>query len=231
MEKGEEGGREGVWAAAEPRSTVAGTTPGKPHQIHRKWLRRNNKNFLPVPRLASHTSKYWIQVIWEWGKGGKSWVKIVKKVLMCYATMNHYGATMMMQWSVEETSCLADMQASKRIRENEKEEDKWARTQKIKEEIKWKKYELARKSSSEGMGGGRSARIFATGNFLFPSLVQCAMILSLKEIENREIQVSSLIFFRFICFRRKYLKCPFTFFFIFGCELTAGLKAIKLAKN
>ena len=29
--------REGVWAAAEPRSTVAGTTPGKPHRIHRKW--------------------------------------------------------------------------------------------------------------------------------------------------------------------------------------------------
>ena len=40
----------------------------------------------------------------------------------------------------------------------------------------------------------------------------------------------SLIFFRFTCFRRKYLKCTFTFFYILGCELIPGPQASK-AKN
>ena len=55
--------------------------------------------------------------------------------------------------------------------------------------------------------------------------------LSSLKIVRRKIQAPSLIFFRFICFRRKYLIYTFTFFYIFGCELTAGQKASKLAKN
>ena len=38
----------------------------------------------------------------------------------------------------------------------------------------------------------------------------------------RKIQSFCLIFFRFICFRQNYLKCTFTFSYIFGCKLIAG---------
>ena len=51
------------------------------------------------------------------------------------------------------------------------------------------------------------------------------MLFLLWEIVNRKIQASSLIFFRFICFRQKYLKCIFDFFYIFGSELIAGQQA------
>ena len=50
----------------------------------------------------------------------------------------------------------------------------------------------------------------------------CTMLFPLQEIVIRKIQTSSLIFFKFICFRQKYLKCIFAFFYIFGCELIAG---------
>ena len=60
---------------------------------------------------------------------------------------------------------------------------------------------------------------------------QCTMRFPLLEIVNRKIQASSLIFFRFICFRQKYLKCTFDFFYIFGCELIAGPQASKFTKE
>ena len=62
-------------------------------------------------------------------------------------------------------------------------------------------------------------------------LAQCTMLFPLYEIVNRIIQASSLFLFRFMCFRPKYLKCTFAFFFIFGCELIAGPQASKFTKE
>ena len=39
---------------------------------------------------------------------------------------------------------------------------------------------------------------------------------------HQENSNSKSHFFKFICFRQKYLKCIFAFFYIFGCELIAG---------
>ena len=54
----------------------------------------------------------------------------------------------------------------------------------------------------------------------------CNMTFPPKEIGNRKIQASSLI-----CSRQKYLKCTFTFFSIFECELIAGPWASKFTKK
>ena len=43
-------------------------------------------------------------------------------------------------------------------------------------------------------------------------VIQCTMRFPLSGIANRKIQGSSLIVFRFICFRQKYLKCSFDIF-------------------
>ena len=54
---------------------------------------------------------------------------------------------------------------------------------------------------------------------------------SILHYVNRKIKTSSPIFVRFICFRQKYLKYTFAFFYIFGCELIAGSKAIKFIQD